>query len=430
MSLGACSVAVPIRRGDDVVAALGIVRADARQRDRPRLVAALQVAARGIGRPSPWPASGIPCQRKRRGRTGRRRTGQTGAMRTQVAIVGAGPGRAAALPPARRRRRRVRGRGDAAPRSTSRRGSGPASSSSPRSTCCAPSRPRRAAGARGRRAPRHLPPVAAASAHHLDFVDLTGRSVWVYGQTEVQKDLVAARHAAAAGDPLRGERHRAARPRDRPPLGHVHRRRGRRPAAGRRRRGRAATAPSDRPATAVPESLRQHVGEGLPLLLARHPGRRRAVDRRADLRLAPRRLRDALDALGDGVPALPPGPQRHPDRRTGPTTGSGTRWPPGSATARTAGQLTPGPITEKSVLPMRSFVQTPMRHGRLFLAGDAAHIVPPTGAKGLNLAVADVGLLAPALVALLRKGDAAPGRRPTPTPRCAGSGAAPTSPGG
>jgi p-hydroxybenzoate 3-monooxygenase len=50
-------------------------------------------------------------------------------------------------------------------------------------------------------------------------------------------------------------------------------------------------------------------------------------------------------------------------------------------------------------------VQTPMRHGRLFLAGDAAHIVPPTGAKGLNLAAAGVGLLAPALSALLRKGD-------------------------
>ena len=67
--------------------------------------------------------------------------------------------------------------------------------------------------------------------------------------------------------------------------------------------------------------------------------------------------------------------------------------------------LTPGPITDKSVLPMRSFVQSPMRHGRLFLAGDAAHIVPPTGAKGLNLAVADVALLAPALVAWLRKDD-------------------------
>ncbi len=66
--------------------------------------------------------------------------------------------------------------------------------------------------------------------------------------------------------------------------------------------------------------------------------------------------------------------------------------------------LRTGPITEKSVLPMRSFVNTPMRHGRLFLAGDAAHIVPPTGAKGLNLAVADVALLATALTAWLRDG--------------------------
>ena len=68
-------------------------------------------------------------------------------------------------------------------------------------------------------------------------------------------------------------------------------------------------------------------------------------------------------------------------------------------------QLQPGPITEKSVLPMRSYVQTPMRHGSLFLAGDAAHIVPPTGAKGLNLAIADVALLAPALADLVRRDD-------------------------
>ena len=54
---------------------------------------------------------------------------------------------------------------------------------------------------------------------------------------------------------------------------------------------------------------------------------------------------------------------------------------------------------------MRSFVATPMRHGRLFLAGDAAHIVPPTGAKGLNLAIADVALLARALTAWLVDGD-------------------------
>src|SRR5262249_35808448 len=69
-------------------------------------------------------------------------------------------------------------------------------------------------------------------------------------------------------------------------------------------------------------------------------------------------------------------------------------------------RLQTGPITESSVLPMRSYVQAPMRHGRLFLAGDAAHIVPPTGAKGLNLAIADVALLAPALAALLTKNDA------------------------
>jgi p-hydroxybenzoate 3-monooxygenase len=62
-----------------------------------------------------------------------------------------------------------------------------------------------------------------------------------------------------------------------------------------------------------------------------------------------------------------------------------------------------GPVTEKSILPMRSFVSAPMRRGRLFLAGDAAHIVPPTGAKGLNLAIADVTRLATALVRLLQE---------------------------
>jgi p-hydroxybenzoate 3-monooxygenase len=61
-------------------------------------------------------------------------------------------------------------------------------------------------------------------------------------------------------------------------------------------------------------------------------------------------------------------------------------------------RLERGPITRKSVTPMRSYVHEPMRHGRLFLAGDAAHIVPPTGAKGLNLAVGDVVTFARALV--------------------------------
>ena len=59
--------------------------------------------------------------------------------------------------------------------------------------------------------------------------------------------------------------------------------------------------------------------------------------------------------------------------------------------------LTEGRIFQKSIVQMRSFICEPMRHGRLFLAGDAAHIVPPTGAKGMNLAVADVRVLAKAL---------------------------------
>jgi p-hydroxybenzoate 3-monooxygenase len=64
-----------------------------------------------------------------------------------------------------------------------------------------------------------------------------------------------------------------------------------------------------------------------------------------------------------------------------------------------------GPIVEKGVTGMRSFVASPMQHGRLYLAGDAAHIVPPTGAKGLNLALADVRLLAEAIVRRVRTGS-------------------------
>ena len=79
---------------------------------------------------------------------------------------------------------------------------------------------------------------------------------------------------------------------------------------------------------------------------------------------------------------------------------------------------------------MRSFVSAPMRHGRLFLAGDAAHIVPPTGAKGLNLAVADVTVLATALTELLARRARPSSPTPTPTRRCAGSGGPRTSPGG
>jgi 4-hydroxybenzoate 3-monooxygenase len=69
--------------------------------------------------------------------------------------------------------------------------------------------------------------------------------------------------------------------------------------------------------------------------------------------------------------------------------------------------LQEGPITSKTVLPFRSFVQEPMRHGNLLLAGDAAHTVPPTGAKGLNLALADVRVLAEELERAITKKDGA-----------------------
>ena len=66
--------------------------------------------------------------------------------------------------------------------------------------------------------------------------------------------------------------------------------------------------------------------------------------------------------------------------------------------------LTEGPVLQKGITGMRSYVVEPMQFGKLFLAGDAAHIVPPTGAKGLNLAVADVQIFAHALVEFYKSG--------------------------
>ncbi len=70
-------------------------------------------------------------------------------------------------------------------------------------------------------------------------------------------------------------------------------------------------------------------------------------------------------------------------------------------------RITRGPSLEKSIAPLRSYVCEKMQHGRLFLAGDAAHIVPPTGAKGLNLAASDVSYLADGLVDHYKRGDEA-----------------------
>jgi len=69
-----------------------------------------------------------------------------------------------------------------------------------------------------------------------------------------------------------------------------------------------------------------------------------------------------------------------------------------------AGELAEGPILQRGVTPCRAYVAAPMRYGRMFLAGDAVHIVPPTGAKGLNLAVADIRVLSRALIEFFRTG--------------------------
>jgi p-hydroxybenzoate 3-monooxygenase len=238
--------------------------------------------------------------------------------------------------------------------------------------------------------------------HHLDFVDLVGRSVWIYGQTELQKDLVAAREAA--GQHVEYEISDTALhdvDTDRPYVtyhdreGHPQRLDaevvvGCDGSHGRSRSSIPAlqTWERDYPfawlgvLAQVPPSTDELIYAWHPEGFALHSMRSPQISR-LYLQVAPD---ERVDAWSD-------------DRI----------W---SALATRLGhgqdgwQLRDGPILEKSVLPMRSHVATPMRHHRLFLAGDAAHIVPPAGAKGLNLAIADVALLAPAIAALL-KGDEA-----------------------
>ena len=239
--------------------------------------------------------------------------------------------------------------------------------------------------------------------HHLDFVDLTGRSVWVYGQTEVQKDLVAAR--TAAGQEVHyGVSETALHDleSDSPSVTFT-------TARGASTRVTASVVVgcdgSFGPSRAsVPEAVRQSWEKVYPyswlgiladvapstdeLIYAWHPDGFAMHSMRSE-------------TVSRLYLQVPPG--------TDLAAWSDERIWSALATRLGHGQdgwtLTPGPITDRSVLPMRSYVQTPMRHGRLFLAGDAAHIVPPTGAKGLNLAVADVGLLAPALIDLVREDD-------------------------
>ncbi len=240
--------------------------------------------------------------------------------------------------------------------------------------------------------------------HHLDFLDLAGCSVWVYGQTELTKDLGRARDAAgqqlyysvtgtalhdldtdqpyvtfrtADGSDVRLDAEAIA---------------GCDGALGPSRAAVPGTAKTTWERT-YPYSWLGILADVAPstdqLIYAWHPDGFALHSMRS---LAVSRLYLQVEPDADIAD--------WPDDRI---------WD-ALATRLGHGQdgwaLTPGPVTEKSILPFRSYVMAPMRYGRLFLAGDAAHTVPPTGAKGLNLAVADVAALAPALTAMLRKNNA------------------------
>lgn len=240
--------------------------------------------------------------------------------------------------------------------------------------------------------------------HHVDFHGLTGRDVWVWAQTEVVKDLVAARLEAAL--PIEFDISDTALhdvTTEQPRITY-------RDADGRERELRCDViagcdgfhGPSR---SAIPPRLLSVQERSYPyawlgiiadvapstdeLIYAHHPegfalhSVRTPEVSRLYLQVAPD---ENIDAWSDA-----------------------RIWEALQRRFAVPGwTLHEGPIRDKGITAMRSFVASPMRHGRLFLAGDAAHIVPPTGAKGLNLAVADVVVLANALTSWLCEGDEAP----------------------
>jgi p-hydroxybenzoate 3-monooxygenase len=241
----------------------------------------------------------------------------------------------------------------------------------------------------------------AGERHHLDFRDLAGgRTVTIYAQTEIVKDLIAARTAAGAALHFEvSDTEVAGLDTDRPVLRYTDR------GGARHEVVCDAIAGCDgfhgvcRPA--MPDGLLSVAERAYPfgwlgilaevppstdeLIYCRHPRGFALHSMRS-----PQLSRIYLQVPADEDIAGWPDDRIWAELRTRLEIPD---W-----------ELKEGPVTEKSVTPMRSFVAAPMRSGRLFLAGDAAHIVPPTGAKGLNLAVADVTVLADALIDLTTRG--------------------------
>ncbi|MBB5392302.1 MULTISPECIES: 4-hydroxybenzoate 3-monooxygenase [unclassified Herbaspirillum] len=235
--------------------------------------------------------------------------------------------------------------------------------------------------------------------HRIDLSELTGKAITVYAQHEVIKDLVAAR-LAAQGSILFGVSEVSPQDidTDNPSVSFLH--------AGEKHMLRADFVAGcdgfhgvSRPA--VPESVRQDYQRIYPfgwfgilvesapssdeLIYAQHERGFALVSTRSP---TVQRLyfqcdpKDSVDNWSDD--------RIWNELHTRLENSDGWR-------------VKEGKIFQKGIIGMRSFVSTPMQHGRLFLAGDAAHIVPPTGAKGMNLAVGDVKLLSRAIEAFYRK---------------------------
>ncbi|GAA1367369.1 4-hydroxybenzoate 3-monooxygenase [Streptomyces beijiangensis] len=240
--------------------------------------------------------------------------------------------------------------------------------------------------------------------HRIDFPSLTGgRSVMVYAQTEVVKDLVALQ--LADGPPLLFEAQAIAveKPEsDRPVVRFTH-------------RGREQTLECEYvigcdgfhgiARAAVPAAVRRTYERAYPyswlgILADVPPSCEELIYARGERGFALNSMRSpTVSRLYLQVPNGTD-PADWPDDRI---------WDELDARFAVDGDwsLERGPVTAKSVTPMRSYVTEPMRYGRILLAGDAAHIVPPTGAKGLNLAVSDVRIMARAFAELRRTGSAA-----------------------
>ena len=238
--------------------------------------------------------------------------------------------------------------------------------------------------------------------HHIDFPGLTGgRTVTIYAQTEIVKDLVALQ--LAEGPPLLFEAEALA----------VEKPESDRPVVRFRHEGREQTLTCDWVTGC--DGFHGVSRDAFPAGAGRSYGHEYPYSWLGVLAEVPPSCDELIYARGDGGFALHS--MRSPAvSRLYLQVPNGTDpddWPDDRVWDELAARfaidadwtLNRGPITAKSVTTMRAYVHEPMRHGRLLLAGDAAHIVPPTGAKGLNLAVSDVRVLARGLVELHRTGS-------------------------